>query len=103
MKNIEQGREGAGGRQEGSRCMDPKYIGRAPHLPQLEVFHALLIWRDGREFYTDIVLENRLGRFYRYSIIRLGTGVWWICKDLRSVGRDADKNETEVKIFDIEL
>ncbi len=72
-------------------------------------------------------LMNRLGRFGHYSITRLGTRAWRMCKDLRSVGWDADRNniccrqyvgtprwggssahriailEAEVNIFDIEL
>ena len=48
-------------------------IGRAPHLLQLEFFHALFVWRDGRALDADIVLEDRLGRLDRYFIIGLGT------------------------------
>ncbi len=51
-----------GGRKEAGVWIRSTYgaIGRAPHLLQLEFFHALLVWCDGRAFDTDIVLENRL-------------------------------------------
>lgn len=51
-------------------------IGRAPHLLQLEFFHALLVWRDGRALDSDIVLENGLGRLDCYSIVGLGRRAW---------------------------
>jgi len=60
-------------------------IGRAPHLLQLEFFHALLVRRDGRALDANIVLENRLGRLDRYLIVSLGTRAGKIRRESRSV------------------
>ena len=70
-------------------------IGRAPHLLQLEFFHALLVWSDGRALDADIVLKNSLGRLDRYSIIGLETRERKIRRDSRSAGGgkgDAERN-----------
>jgi hypothetical protein len=82
MRNGKRGREAG---REASVWIRSTYgaIGRAPHLLQLEFFHALLVWRDGRALDADIVLENRLGRFDCYFIIGLGTRAWWIRRDSR--------------------
>jgi len=52
-------------------------------LLQLEFFHALLVWRDGRALDTDIVLENRLVRLDHNLIIGLGKRAWRIRRDSR--------------------
>jgi len=44
-------------------------IGRAPHLLQLEFFHACLVRRDGCAFDPDVVFEDRFGRLDSYSVI----------------------------------
>jgi hypothetical protein len=80
-------RNGGRGREEGRKKAGVWFrstygaIGRAPHLLQLEFLYALLVWRDCRALDTDIVLENRLGRLDRYSIIGLGTWARKIHRD----------------------
>jgi hypothetical protein len=82
---MRNGGRGRGAGRKASVWIGSTYgaIGRAPHLLQLEFFHALLVWCDGRALDADIVLENRLSRLDRYLIIGLGTRAWRVRRDSR--------------------
>jgi hypothetical protein len=58
----------------------------SPYLLQLEFFHALLIWRDGRALDADIVLENRLHRLDHYLTAQIQSSL-----DMRSICTSSDR------------
>ena len=44
-------------------------VGRTPHLLQLELLHALLVWRDGGALDAHVVLTDRLRRLDRHPVV----------------------------------
>ena len=44
-------------------------IGRTPHLLQLELFHAILVWRDGRALDAHVVPPHCLRRLNRDIVV----------------------------------
>jgi hypothetical protein len=51
-------------------------IRRAPHLLQLELFHARFVRRDRRALDADVVLEDCFGRLDRHTVIGLWVREW---------------------------
>lgn len=44
-------------------------VGRAPHLLELELLHAVLIRRDGGAFDAHVVTAHRLRRLDRHPVV----------------------------------
>lgn len=44
-------------------------VGRTPHLLQLELFHAILIWRDGGALDAHVVALDCLRRLNRHPVV----------------------------------
>jgi hypothetical protein len=95
-------------------------IGRAPHLPQLELFDARLVRRDGRALDADVVLEDRLGRLDRHPVIGLRgvaatqkrqkkshrSNVNWVRGKGRAEANETDRIamlETQIVVLDVKL
>ena len=44
-------------------------VGRAPHLLQLELLHAVLVGRDGGALDAHVVALHRLRRLHRHAVV----------------------------------
>jgi len=75
-------------------------------LLELELFDTLLIWGDGRAFYTDRIFLDGLGGIDSYLIVGL-ISVWKSLKlrirHAEPGGRDAGNLTYQVVVFEINI